>query len=53
MKIKISYSDDERTKADEMEKTIRRIFDMTARMKIRKPEKKQDYNHTYITIEKN
>ncbi len=50
MKIKISYSEDEKLKAFEMEQLLKRFLSNNKNLKIKKPEKKEKFFHTYMSI---
>ena len=50
MKIKISYSDDEQMKALEIENILKTFLSEGRHLKIKKPEKKQPFNHIYLTV---
>ena len=51
MKIKITYSDEEKYKSAEIEEILSGLFSTGERLKIRKPKENQQYRHIYITIE--
>ncbi len=53
MKIKISYTDGEVCKAEEIEALLCRFFKSEKFLKIRKPEKSEAFHHTYFAIGKN
>lgn len=53
MKIKISYTDCEAYKAEEIEALLCRLFKSEKSLKIRKPEKNETFHHTYFAIGKN
>lgn len=52
MKIKISYSDNEKIKALEIEKILAGVFSNGQNLKIKKPQKSQPYHHTYMSVDK-
>ena len=52
MKIKITYADNEIEKANEIELALKNIIKSQDRLKIRKPQQKTDFHHTYMTIGK-
>ena len=51
MKIRITYSDNEKNKMLEIEKVLAGMFSSGERVKVRKPEQNQQFMHTYITVE--
>ena len=52
MKIRITYSDNEKADAAEAENILKGLLS-TKQIKIRKPEKNGPYSHTYMTVGKN
>ncbi len=50
MKIRISYSDEEITQAQQAEKILTELLSKRKNVKIKKPEKKEKFFHTYMSV---
>ncbi len=52
MKIKISFTDNEKKRADKLEMILRDFFSTDKSLKVRKPEKNEVFHHTYFAAGK-